>query len=60
MNLVTVSVVEILSKPYQSESGRYWFVDCTVDCWGGKSFKQKSFMSEVKANALEVGDSWDE
>lgn len=60
MNLVTVEVVEILSEPYPFESGKYWFVDCVLDCYGGKIEIKKPFTSEAKAKALEVGDKWDE
>jgi len=59
MNLVDVTVIEVLVEPYQKENGD-WTTTIKTDCWGAIEEKTITDKKRWKVERFEVGYTWQE
>lgn len=61
MNLVTITVVEVLGEPIKTflVDRYYWHVPVKVDSWGSVWNTNLTCYSEEDAKAVKVGYSWE-
>lgn len=59
MNLVDVTVVEVIVEPRQKEDGN-WTTTVITDCWGVKQEKTITDDKRWKVERYEKGYTWQE
>ena len=59
MNLVDVTVIEVIVEPHQREDGK-WTTTVITDCWGCKQEKTITEDKRWKVEMYEVGHTWKE
>ncbi len=59
MNLVDITVVEVIVEPYQKEDGN-WTTTVITNCWGTKQEKTITDDKRWKVERYEKGYTWQE